>query len=251
MEGEKLGGHAYRALPTPRSPTGQSLVQLAADLQDAGMRTVTNAKVVLPGASPTFVFQRSQYLKPCASPEALTDSRRKVPGRKHTLLSAPTCQALCQVAVKLRHMPSTSTPGGWAGGIIPTWKQEGPALKSQGKERPPQFSALWLPHSGSNPSQRKNRPRPVPDTACPPSQGPRLKKPGVGGAATLQQSFPHAHTCVGREEVVVWPFPCVRGCPSVSWARTPFPHPSSYPETRSLWGYEKMNCLSASLPRGQ
>lgn len=75
------------------------MVQLAADLQNDGLGTLTNAKVVIPGASPVLVFQQSQYLKPCAGPEALTYSRREVPGRKHTLLSAPTCQALCQVAV--------------------------------------------------------------------------------------------------------------------------------------------------------
>lgn len=124
----------------------------------------------------------------------------------HVPSSVPNC---CQTVPSALHLHT------WGMGKRnhPYWKQERPALKSQVKERPPQFSALWLPHLGSNPSQRKNGPRPVPDTACPPSQGPRLRKPGVGGATTLPAALSlHPHKCVGWEEVVL-PFPCALRLP--------------------------------------
>lgn len=130
-------GHAYRALPTPGSPAGLSLVQLAAYLQEEGMGTLTNAKAVIPGAFPMLMSQQPQYCKPYAGPKALTHSRREVTDGRHALLGAPTCQALCHGAVKLCHLPSTSTPGAWAGRIIPTWKRERPALKSRVKENSP------------------------------------------------------------------------------------------------------------------
>lgn len=135
----------------------------------------------------------------------------------HVPTSEPSC---CQTV-----LCPPSTPGEWEG-LIPTLKQERQALKSQVTGRPPQFSALWLPHLGSNPSQRKSGPRPAPDIACPLSQGPRLKKPGVGGATTQQAALSsHPHTCVGWEEVVEFPSLVLRGCPSVSWDRPPYPHP--------------------------
>lgn len=47
------------------------------------MGTLTDAKVVIPRAFPMLVSQQPLYFKACASPKALTYSRREVPGRKH------------------------------------------------------------------------------------------------------------------------------------------------------------------------
>lgn len=65
-------GHAYRALAIPRSPTRQSLVQLAANLQDEGIEALTYAKDIISGPFPMLVSQQPPYLKPCAGPKAPT-----------------------------------------------------------------------------------------------------------------------------------------------------------------------------------
>lgn len=105
-------GHAYRASPTPRSPTGQSLFQLAAYLQDEAMETLRDAKVVIPGAFPMLVSQQPQYLKPCAGPKVLTYSRREVPGRKHTCM-LPHAKLCAMLLSNCAICPPPPHLGGW------------------------------------------------------------------------------------------------------------------------------------------
>lgn len=83
-------------------------------------------------------------------------------------------------------------------------QEDSPPLRTRKAVSDREASTVGCPLTASvglQPQTEKEWPRPAPDRACPPSQGPRLKKPGVGGATTQQAALSsHPHTAwAGRK----------------------------------------------------